>query len=94
VNTNTSHQSITAAATATVNISADVADNSDLSVVEIAIGSPGTYHPMTVGADGRYKYEITGDQLDAARDLTFYIRAVDMEGNTIVFNPSRTIDVV
>jgi len=91
---NRSDISIPSTPTAIVNISADVADNGDLSVVEIAIGSaPGTYHPMTKGADGRYKYELTGDQLDSASNLMFYIRATDMEGNTIVFNPVRTIDV-
>jgi hypothetical protein len=91
---NRTDKSIPTTATTIVNISANVADNGDLSVVEIAIGSaPGTYHPMTKGADGRYKYEVAGDQLDAGRDLMFYIRATDMEGNSIVFNPARTIDV-
>ena len=92
--TNATHGSIPETVTAEVNISADVADNGELSVVEVAVGSEtGTYHPMTKGSDGRYQYQFTGDQLDSGRDLMFYIRASDMAGNSYVFSPARTIDV-
>jgi hypothetical protein len=92
-NTNDSYESIIVTSSASINISANVADNGDLSVVEIAIGSPGTYHAMTKGADGKYMYLLTGDQLVSGSALTFYIRASDMTGNTLSFHPARTINI-
>ena len=81
-------------ATDTVNITAHVADNGKLSVVEIAIGSStGTYHSMVKGSDSRYEYSFTGDQLVPGQSMMFYIRAVDGAGNSLVFNPQTAISV-
>jgi hypothetical protein len=80
-------------ATATVNITASVADNGELSVVEIAIGSStGTYHAMVKGGDGKYQYSFSGSDIGAS-GLMFYIRASDMAGNSVVFNPAVPVTV-
>jgi hypothetical protein len=75
----------------TVNITAHVSDNGKLSVVEIAIvPTISTYHAMNKSAGSRYNYSIQADQF-AGQDLTFYIRAVDGSGNSILFSPRAGI---
>jgi hypothetical protein len=77
----------------TVNITAHVSDNGKLSVVEIAIvPTISTYHAMNKSVDSRYNYSIQADQF-AGQDLTFYIRAVDGSGNSILFSPRAGISV-
>jgi hypothetical protein len=80
-------------ATDTVNITAHVADNGKLSVVEIAIGSAtANYTSMTKDNDARFQYQPLSAQLQNSA-LIFYIRAVDSAGNSFVFNPLVTIPV-
>ena len=89
--TDTANTSIRA--TATVNITASVADNGELSVVEIAIGtSSSTFHAMVKGGDGKYQYSFSGSDIGTS-GLMFYIRASDMAGNIIVFNPAVPVTV-
>jgi hypothetical protein len=78
----------------TINITAKVSDNGDLSSVKIAIRSPLTFFDMTSIGDHRYNYSIKSDTLDPSSGLMFFISATDDAGNIIVFRPDIAIPVV
>lgn len=77
----------------TINITAKVSDNGDLSSVKIAIRSPLTFFDMTSIGDHRYNYSIKSDTLDPSSGLMFFISATDDAGNIIVFRPDIAIPV-
>jgi len=91
---------IHATSTTTVNITARVADNGHLSLVEVAIGSQtSSFWPMTAQGTlkARYQYQFAGntpDHLVVGQGLLFYIHAQDRAGNSITFYPLTTIPVV
>jgi hypothetical protein len=79
----------------TINITAKVSDNGDLSSVKIAIGSQSSpFHDMTPIGDHRYNYSLKSDTLDPSSGLMFFISATDDAGNMIVFRPDIAIPVV
>ncbi|MBU0684366.1 MAG: hypothetical protein ABIE25_01035 [Thermoplasmatota archaeon] len=79
----------------TINITAKVSDNGDLSSVKIAIGSQSSaFVEMALVPNQRYAYSITSSTLDTSSGLMFYISATDNAGNNIMFRPDRAIPVV
>lgn len=79
----------------TINITAKVSDNGDLSSVKIAIGSQSsTFFDMTPIGNHRYAYSFKSGTLDSSSGLMFFISATDNADNNIVFRPDRAIPVV
>jgi hypothetical protein len=78
----------------TINITAKVSDNGDLSSVKIAIGSQSsTFLDMTTIGDNRYGYSFKSGALDPSSGLMFFISATDDADNNVVFRPDRAIPV-
>lgn len=84
---------IHADSTYTINITARVTDNSGSVTAEIAVPSSAPYVAMTYEGEHRYGFVLTGDQLDAANDLVFFIRATDSSGHETIFSFTSAIPV-
>ncbi len=82
---------IYASSSYTVNITATVADNAELTTVRISVNG-GELAYMTAEGDHRFGYTLTGDQLSSG-SLTFTISAWDEAGHEAVFTPASAIPV-
>lgn len=82
---------IHASSSYTVNISAKVADNGELSTVRLSVNG-GDFVSMISEGSHRFGYEITGDQLSSG-GLSFEIRAADEVGHITIFKPVSAIPV-
>lgn len=75
---------IYASASCTVNITAKVADNGELTSVRIAVN--GGDYAMTPEGNHRFGYNLTGDEIDAS-SLSFTITATDDAGHVKMLTP-------
>lgn len=82
---------IYASSSYTINITAIVADNAELTTVRISVNGGELVH-MTAEGDHRFGYSLTGDQL-ASGSLTFTMTAWDEAGHEAVFTPASAIKV-
>lgn len=76
----------------TVNITAKVADNGQLTTVRISVNG-GDFTSMLSEGSHRFGTVLTGDQLTASEGLSFEIRAADEVGHVTVFTPASAIPV-
>lgn len=83
---------ISASASYTVNITAKVADNGELTTVRITVNT-GDPSSMSPEGEHRFGYSLTGDEI-LSSSLTFTIRATDGAGHETVFTPATAIPVV
>ncbi|MGD9962774.1 MAG: hypothetical protein AB7S97_02610 [Thermoplasmata archaeon] len=83
---------IHASATYTINITAKVADNGDLSTVRISVNG-GNSATMSPEGDHRYGYSLTGDEI-LSTSLTFTITATDSVGHVKTLTPASAIPVL
>ncbi len=83
---------IHASASYTVNITAKVADNGELSTALVSVDGGENFVGMTLEEDHRYGYSLTGDQI-LSSSFTFEIRAADDAGHVTVFTPASAIPV-
>ena len=85
----TSPAIIIAGSNQTINITAKVADNGRLSSVEIVVGSYNEANLVNMNrsaVENRYEYKTTAAQFDPS---VFFIRAIDAEGNSVIFQNSQ-----
>ncbi|MDQ1371499.1 MAG: hypothetical protein QG582_413 [Candidatus Thermoplasmatota archaeon] len=78
-------------ATYTINITAKVADNGELTTVRISVNS-GDAATMSPEGSHRFGYSLTGDQI-LSSGLTFTITATDGAGHVKTFAPAGSIPV-